>query len=472
MSDPNGDAPKLTDVKSKRNRHGQAREGKDRRVLGEEPELQKKSEFEDLSRFKFYEKKWYVYNSELGFFEQKEENYIGHLIQKECRDISTHNINDRIGRIRFAVNYEKGFYRAIKFDEETGDLLINTPKKVVRVRQGIVSVEAHKRSHMFGAAIAANYDLSAKCETFNKVLEKCLPDLADRKVVVWLAASALIPDCRFNIAGVMLGDTHTGKSTIWEDAFGSVFGPSLKDCVTLSRMCPNAAGRDSNYRLNDKLLNIATELNPNATHANTESLKRQISGEGYISEKKYGGELTCVNYCKLMFLCNELPKIDGTEADSVRLRLIRFDHSHFEDKDYSIREVVRTEKDGIFSQVLISGLLELLQMREIPRGGSTSQRWEDKLRANINLYAGFVRSRAELEPEWETRSEHMDQEVYEYLHEKGLWPNMSLEKFKKRLRDRYDLETKQKGKHPNRYSVWVGIKLKNPWKNETQGGSI
>jgi phage/plasmid-associated DNA primase len=316
---------------------------------------------------------------------------------------------------------------------------------------------------MFGACLNARYDENATCPEVDAELEAKFKDVNDRKVMRSFGAYIGIPDCRFNIGFLFLGDTHTGKSTITE-AICSVYGDELRDNVPMDRLTPgDTFKRDFTHRLATKLVNLATELNPAKIHADTSFIKKQISGEGHVSDPKYGQIFGWKGPCKLAHDMNELPKIDGTEADSIRWKLVYFAESHKGNADFEVAKKLTSQKErnGMY-QGFLRELLELMKTKKFPEAGERSKRWGAKLSGNIDMFTRFlqVRNVDLVEGHIELPSE-ISAVVRSYLQEYDLLQSISEETFKKRLRLRFDLETTQK-RYPRsrrQYSIWIGLRI-------------
>lgn len=99
--------------------------------------------------------------------------------------------------------------------------------------------------------------------------------------------------------------------------------------------------------LSNKLLNYASEIN-GKLEAST--FKQLASGEPIQARQIYGQPFTMMNYAKLMFNCNELPKeVENTEAFFRRFLIFPFTQTipkAEQDPELSTK-IIQTELSGV-----------------------------------------------------------------------------------------------------------------------------
>jgi phage/plasmid-associated DNA primase len=342
------------------------------------------------------------------------------------------------------------------------DILHNVQDGVVRIKpDGTHKLEKHDPKWMFKGILPVNYGSKVRSRLYFDLLEKQLPDEKDRKLASLFEAYCLIPDFRFNVALICHGETHTGRSTMMDAGFGQGIFGEWKDNLELDQITPGEKSfkRELVDRAGLFLLNCATELNPNQIHSNTAKLKKWIAGEQFVADPKYGQIRDVQPRSKLLFLPNELPKNDGTAADIVRFRLIEWTVSHEHSREPEILEKIREQAvvDELYAR-LLKLMPELLALKAFPHGGENSVRWESRLAKNIDFFGNFLRQKGlELNPNafiWKT---DMDTAVFEFLKDNNLAETWTVEKFKKRLYDRFNLEPKQERRttmSPKETGIW------------------
>ncbi|MBL0152061.1 MAG: hypothetical protein IPP93_00665 [Chitinophagaceae bacterium] len=110
------------------------------------------------------------------------------------------------------------------------------------------------------------------------------------------------------------------------------------------------------------MVNYASEVNGKLE---TSIFKQLVSGEPVDARLPYGEPFTLINYAKLIFNCNELPKdVEQTHAYYRRFLIIPFDITIPEsdqDKELS-KKIIETELSGVFNW-LLEGLKRLLKQK-------------------------------------------------------------------------------------------------------------
>lgn len=112
-------------------------------------------------------------------------------------------------------------------------------------------------------------------------------------------------------------------------------------------------------KINNKLVNYASEINGKLEAS---IFKQLVSGEPVEACLKYGQPFSMIDYAKLIFNCNELPKdVEQTHAFFRRFLIIHFDITIDEkDQDKQLHtKIIENELSGVFNWVL-EGLNRLL----------------------------------------------------------------------------------------------------------------
>lgn len=114
--------------------------------------------------------------------------------------------------------------------------------------------------------------------------------------------------------------------------------------------------------LANKLLNYASEINGKLEAS---IFKQLVSGEPVEARLPYGEPFTLINYAKLIFNCNELPReVEQTTAFFRRFLIVPFEVTIPEDKQDKqlAQKIIRNELSGVFNWVL-EGLKRLLNQK-------------------------------------------------------------------------------------------------------------
>lgn len=399
-----------------------------------------------LPPMKYSNKKWYVYDSKSGFYKQSEDNYICYLIQQQLGDVSSHQILDSVNRIKYSVHHLGRFHPSIRYDEK--DILNNVLNGVTRIKpDGSHSLEKHDEKWCFNGVLPVEYDLKATCPIFDEELKTKLLDPLDQKVILFFGGYCLIPDCRFGITLFNYGPSHTGKSTLIVHGLGAVFGDQISS-LKLNEICPeNFSGISHVPVLANKLLNVGSEIDGREVR-DTTNFKRLISGETVMAREAFreGGEI--LTFCKLAFNMNELPKINGTDAEAYRIRIVWFNRiTNQNERSFDIEKSIKLEGSGMYMRFL-NQMPELLKINEFPYGSVFSQSIYGQLKEKIDPFTHFMQTyekELELGPQelYTMQSTEIDPYVMEFLKVNNYENIFYLDIFKRRLYARFNIKSEQ-----------------------------
>jgi len=411
----------------------------------------------------FKEEEFYVYDSLNGCYFKRSENAIGHLIMDMVDSTTTVTaIKACIQKIKWMRDCTDRFYPGARFDGT--DILHNVQNGVVRISpDGTYNLEQHSAKWMFKNAIPIEFNPKAKCPNFDKELEIKLTDVNDRNLFLKFGAYCGIPDCRFNIMLFNYGDTHTGKSTLLVSGLGSVYG-DLVSYLKLDQICSESwSGISFIPTLEDKLVNIGSEIDDKLIRESS-NLKRLVSGEAIVAREAYGRTREVHSYAKAAFNMNELPKINGTQAEVRRIRLIYFEvRTDNAAVELEMGKKIEQEADGIYIR-LLKEYKELLKLKEFPHGGYESRQWEQQLGNSIDIYDHFIKTyKIQFNPNYVTSHNEMFRYVMEFISNNFL-VGFTYEKFMKSFRKRCGskLQNTQRrilGNAKKYESIWIGIRL-------------
>jgi hypothetical protein len=410
----------------------------------------------------FKDEEFYVYDNQNGCYFKRSENAIGHLIM-DIVDSTTSvtAIKGCIQKIKWMRECTDKFHPGVRFDGT--DILHNVQNGIVRISpDGAYELETHAAKWMFKNAIPVDFDPQAKCPYFNKELNEKLTDVNDRNLFLKFGAYCGIPDCRFNIMLFNYGDTHTGKSTLLVSGIGSVYG-DLVSVLKLDQICSeNWSGISFIPVLEDKLVNIGSEIDDKLIRESS-NLKRVVSGEPITAREAYGRTKEIRPIAKMVFNMNELPKINGTQAEVQRIRLIYFSvRTQSEAVELELGKKIEQESYGIYIHFL-NQYKQLLQLKEFPHGGLESKSWEQQLGNSIDIYDHFLRTyKAQFGPNFITTHNEMFRYVIEFLSNNflvGFTYEKFMKSFKKRCGNKIQSAQRRLLGTKKFESIWVGIRL-------------
>ena len=194
---------------------------------------------------------------------------------------------------------------------------------------------------------------------FYKYLDDVLPDKNSQLVLAEYIGSIFLAkrDYKDEQAMFLLGSGANGKSVFF-DIINALLGTQNVTHYSINELTDtngyNRAG------IANKLLNYASE---SGTIKDVDMLKKLISREPVTARLPYGKPMTLINYGKLMFNCNVMPKsTEKTHAIYRRMIIINFNITipkAKQDKMLSDK-IIDTEMEGVLNWV-IDGLKRLLK---------------------------------------------------------------------------------------------------------------
>jgi putative DNA primase/helicase len=204
------------------------------------------------------------------------------------------------------------------------------------------------------------YDPGAYCADLDKMLNKVFA--GDREVIDLfeeMAGYMLIKNCRFRKGFLFYGSGSNGKSTVL-NLLKTFIGAD--NCATIEM--EKLSERFKPAELENKLVNIGDDLNQRAI-VDTGTIKKLFSGESVTVERKGQTPFTLKNYAKMIFSCNEMPRIaDKSHGMYSRLTLIPFTavfSPEDEDFDPFVEDKVTTDEAlSYLLNIALRGLRRLL----------------------------------------------------------------------------------------------------------------
>jgi phage/plasmid-associated DNA primase len=275
------------------------------------------------------------------------------------------------------------FFGAAKFDG-SGAVLIAVQNGTLRISSEKVELLPPDPAHGFTASLSVKWDPEAKSELFDKVFQETLSDPDEREVFLDVLATALIPDCRFETALVLIGEAGTGKSTIIAP-LPAIFGASCSS-LSLVDLC-----HPSGYKLpglKHKMVNLTTELNT-LEMEDSGLFKQLVSGEMFTARPIYGRPYEMRSMATFVFLANSLPRFKhGTDAEVRRLQFVRCGRK-VDKPDTTLKDQVAADAPGVFVK-LVCRAKELLAGRPISKPGQFGRETSDRFSVSNDPIGQFV----------------------------------------------------------------------------------
>lgn len=218
------------------------------------------------------------------------------------------------------------------------------------------------------------YDPTAEPQTFNRFLDRVLPDQNCQKILAEFFAWIFIKNSELKLEKALLlyGGGANGKSVLFEVIDALLGSENITQYGLESLTRPPAYCRAN---LATSLLNFAPEI---SGRLEADAFKQLVSGEPVEVRLPYGQPFLIRNYAKLAFNTNVLPAdVEHTNAFFRRLLIVPFTVTIPEsERDPMLAAtIINSELPGVLNWIL-DGLRRLL----LQRGFTKSDRVDNQLR--------------------------------------------------------------------------------------------
>lgn len=198
------------------------------------------------------------------------------------------------------------------------------------------------------------YDKNAKCPHWDKYMKDWIPDKASREALQVYLGTALVPEIRFNHIFYLVGTGANGKS-VFLRTIKSLFPYERISSVTTNRLTKNQFGPSALY---NRLINVCEEDEGNERKeiAGFDILKNLSSGGEFQVEFKGRDSFMALNFAKLIFATNHMPKIPNATSPSTyrRFRIVEFPNSFLNSPVTrgQLESQLNEDRAGIFNWLL------------------------------------------------------------------------------------------------------------------------
>ena len=353
-------------------------------------------------------------------------------------------------------------------DERQQAVLINCRNGLLRVTaEQTQMIEADPKQHCFTGQLAAAYDENADCPLFERILMEAQPDEKLRVLLFWFFGYILYPSCKHRLCLINYGPTRTSKSTIFEYGIGGVLGDGPTKHLTLSDIC--ATTGYSLPGLQHALLNVGGELDADEL-AQSSRFKLLVGGEPIEVRGIYAHPFTMRDYIvKLVFLTNHLPRFkNGSDAELARMRFVQWSQTPAK-PDASLQYRLPAERDGIFSQCMVSALQYVMQGTLPPEDDALVR---EQFEVSNDPVGVFVKRFCVLEPKAMITKDELHK-AYQQFGETNDFSEKLLEQsvFGKMLLARYCGKVRPqrpRTEHGRRVQVYAGIRLTDEYQRTSE----
>lgn len=241
--------------------------------------------------------------------------------------------------------------------------MLNPETMIVNVQNGLLDVRTrilspHSPDMLSTIQLKASYDPGADCPRFKKFLFDSMEgDASQVDLIQEMLGYCLVPINPAQVSFVLVGAASAGKSVLLRVISDLLLGRENVSNIPWQSL----ADRFKPANLFGKLANIFADL-PNKS-IDDDGFFKALCGEDLVTgERKFKDEFTFMNFAKLLFSCNILPKNYADRSDGFyrRLVLVTFNHSvPVDQRDPFLLDKFRAEVDGIFLFAL-DGLTRLM----------------------------------------------------------------------------------------------------------------
>ena len=294
------------------------------------------------------------------------------------------------------INNSKSAERTevIKYLDILAENKFQTTPKTIAVANGLLDIES-KHLTVFDPKIiiknkiAVNYNPSSYNEDMDKTLNKiCCNDKQLRLLIEEMIGYCLFRRNELGKCFILTGHGSNGKSTLL-DVIKRLLGEDNISSVSLEDL----NDRFKTFQLEGKLANIGDDIS-NKYIDNNSTFKKLVTGETVNVERKGKDPFDFNNYSKLIFSCNDMPRINDL-SDGLKRRIIlipfnaRFSKSDANFDPFIIDKLMKPEALEYLLNLALAGLERILYNRAFTIPESVSNAWTEYEKTN-NPVLGFV----------------------------------------------------------------------------------
>lgn len=329
----------------------------------------------------------------------------------------------------------------------------------------------HTPEKIFFNKLPVTYDPDADCPDILKHFENVLSSEEDVKVMLELFGFLLLKEYRIEKAMMFIGFGRNGKSKTIELMKRFI---GAENCANLPLRCLN----EESFSLSElfgRMANLAADLSKTDLKE-TGMIKSLIGRDTIQAHRKYLRDLNFVNYAKLCFAANELPRIyDTTDGFWTKWVLLEFPYKFVTQEVYDSageeeRKMWKIKDDSIIDKISsddeLSGLLNyalegldrLLEQKDFSYSKSTKQVKDMWIRKS-DSFTAFCYDHLEEDVEG-TISKKLMRRIYHKYTKLHKVAGASDKAMKVALESLYGVSETQTSDF-SRERVWEGIKFKN-----------
>jgi putative DNA primase/helicase len=244
---------------------------------------------------------------------------------------------------------------------------------------------------IFLSKLPTKFDIEATCPLIDKFLTDVLASPEDKDVFYELAGFGLYKDYFMEKAFMMVGNGRNGKGKSIE-LLKRLVGTSNCASVPLSAMDANSPFVSSLWK---RYFNLAGDIS--SKDLKETGMFKQLTGRDLISaNRKYLNVVEFMNYAKLVFACNELPRVyDYSDGFWERWVLLEFPYKFVEQEVYNSA----TEEEKKFLKIKDPNIIDKISNPE-EMSGFLNQAIAGLQRLRINKKFSYTKGTVEVKNRW------------------------------------------------------------------------
>jgi putative DNA primase/helicase len=322
--------------------------------------------------FRNYQEKLYIYNR--CFWSVLEEDELLIFLTQASKIAGIKKTKSEY--FKFGEDLFKQFQAStisIK-NKEIEKNLINLRNGTLEIYQNEVKLRPFKQEDFLTYQLDFDFELEAEATLFHDFLNEVLPDQSLQYIISEYLGSIFInsKDIKFEQALFLYGGGSNGKSVIYE-IIQSLLGIENFSSYPLLKLTTDPNTR---AKIKDKLLNFSSEAGEVGSH---DIFKKLVSRESVDAKLLYKDVYEISGYAKLMFNCNDLPKLNEyTHGYYRRFLIIPFDKTIAKkDQDKSLsKKIINSELPGVLNWIL-EGMIRLYNNKEFTTSRSSEKALEE-----------------------------------------------------------------------------------------------
>lgn len=320
-----------------------------------------------------------------------------------------------------ATSTRKEILARVKAKTYTHLSKFDTDPNIINMANGLYDIrtaefKAHDPNYLSRIQIPINYDPDAKCPVIDERFSIMIK-AEDLPKIYEFIGYTLYRTYEIQKSFFLLGPGGTGKS-YFLDVILAMVGSKNAASVSLHDL---QTDRFASSDLHDKLVNVCGDL-PSTTLKDTDIFKRLTSNKDLMRAQKKGKPaFDFINYAKLIFSMNKLPRsCDETTGWYRRIEIILFEHVFTPeeyDQDKLDRMTSPEELSGLFNKVMpyLKGLIERHKFTNETDRAVTAVLYRvasDPIKVFVNKYV------EEVSKEWVTKPDlyHAYKEFCKEIH--------------------------------------------------------